>query len=152
MALFNKNKDTKAPEYLWNEVILEAYKNNTKKIVDFNCTIQTGRLIILTNDDRIIFASKKYGEENTIEEIKINDIMKVELNVVMDNKTKANMFALVPTFEMTNSINYIELKIITMDGISRFRLDNSSRMIIDYSDELEIVFTYLEKRIKNNEF
>jgi hypothetical protein len=152
MALFNKNKDTKAPERLWSEVILETYENNTKKIVNFNCTIQTGRLIILTNDDRIIFASKKYGEENTIEEIKISDIMKVELNVVTNNKTVAPMFALVTTFETVSTINYIELKIITMNRISRFRLDNSSRMIIDYSDDLEIIATYLEKRIKDNEF
>ena len=152
MGLFNSNKDTKTPEYLWSQLILDSYKDKTKKAVDFGCNINLGKIIILTNDDKIVLISKKYGETNTLREIEMKDIMKVELNIVTKNKTRASMFALVPTFEMVKTIDYLELKIITMDRISRFYLENLGSNIINYADDLEILFTYLEKKIEDNKF
>jgi hypothetical protein len=152
MGLFNSNKDTKTPEYSWSKIVLETYEDNAKKIVDFGCTIQLGKIIILTNDDKIVLISKKYGETNTVREIEIKDIMKVELNIVTKNKTKQNLFTVVPTFETVKTIDYIELKIVTFDRISRFYLENLGSQVIDYADDLEVIFTYLEKKIQDNKF
>jgi hypothetical protein len=152
MGLFNSSKDTKTPEYSWSQLIIDAYKDKAKKIIDFGCTIHLGKIIILTNDDKVVLISKKYGETNTLREIEIKDIMKVELNIVTKNKTRASMFSLVPTYETIKTIDYIELKIVTFDRISRFYLENLGTNIIDFSDSLEIIYTYLEKKIKNNEF
>ena len=113
MGLFNSNKDTKTPEYSWSQLIIDAYKDRAKKIVDFGCTINQGSMIILTNDDKVVIIRKKYGEENTAREIEIKDIMKVELNVVTKNKVKQSIFSLVQTYETIKTIDYIELKIIT---------------------------------------
>ena len=152
MGLFNSNKDTKTTEYLWSQLILDSYKDKTKKAVDFGCNINLGKIIILTNDDKIVLITKKYGETNTLREIEIKDIMKVELNIVTKNKTRASMFTLVPTYETIKTIDYIELKIVTFDRISRFYLDNLGSTIIDHADDLEIIATYLQEKIKNNKF
>jgi hypothetical protein len=152
MALFNKknNNNNNNNEVMWYEEILKTYEDITKKAFNFYCTNLSGDLFIITTDNKIIYSCRKYEDkkENT-QEINIDDILKVDLNVVSTNRTVAKYFTLVPTVETAQSIDYIELKIITLDKIYRCNIKKIAynKVNQDNFDNLEILATYLQTRI-----
>lgn len=155
MGIFNsKKEDIQEVSKAWYEEIQEKYVDNTKKVFNFGCSNLKGDIIILTNDNKIVYGNKN-GKDYFIDEIDISDIMKVDINAMMKNKTRHQWYnLLVLSFEETSKLEYLELKIITLDKIYRFKIDNANNTdkIQKRLDSVEILATYLERKIAKNEF
>lgn len=156
MGLFNsKKEENKEIIKTWYEDIQEKYANNTKKVFNFGCSNLKGDIIILTNDNKIIYGHKQSNNNCFIDEIDISDIMKVDINAMMKNKTSHQWYnLLILSFEETSKLEYLELKIITLDKIYRFKIVNANDTdkIQKRLDSVEILATYLERKIAKNEF
>ena len=153
MGLFNnKKEENKTQELQWYEAIIEENKNNTKKLFDFGCNMYIGTIIILTNDNKIICASRKNGSETECKTANIEDILKVEMMVQSKVKSQRQWWnPLLFTMEEVSRIEYVELKIITFDEVYRFKIYNGSNFQ-NKLDYLEILQAYLERKVKNNDF
>ena len=154
MGFFNKKEVNKSKTIIWYEEIEKAYKDVTRKTFKFSCMELTGELFIITINNKLIYSYKKYEENDITEVINIDEILKVDLNVITKNKTVVKYFTLVPTFDTVCDIDYIELKIITLDKIYRTKINyiGYSKENKNNFDQLEILNAYLERKIKNNIF
>lgn len=148
--LMEKEKiEKKEKEKLENDI--EYYRNNSKRIFNF-----TTYDIVLTNDDKIVFIyDEKKQHRDSIKRIDrivdIKDILKVD--IVAETRTKQVhnwMNILVFTMEQKQEIQSLELKIITLDEIIRYRINKSN--VPNFFDQLEILEAYLQRKIINNQF
>lgn len=155
MGLFNSNKkEVKEVSRPWYEEMQEKYADNTKKAFLLDTNIYRGNLIILTNDNKIIFIQTENCK--TIENIiDIADIMKANIVAVTSTKSVERLFTLRDTMEQIQQIQGYELKLITFDKVYRISvktpIGNKEKALKVY-DQFEILDAYLERKIKNNEF
>lgn len=164
MKLFNREsveekqvreqQEREMKEQVNNEI--EQYRMNSKKIFE----VGSCESIILTNDNKIVFVydenvQHRESTKRIDKIIDIDDILKVDMTCKTNTKYVHQWYnVLVYTMECKEQIQYLELKIITLDEIYRFKIDNvyARKTRERYFDNLEILMTYLERKIKNNEF
>ena len=131
---------------------IEQYRMNSKKIFE----VGSAESIILTNDNKIVFiydenVQHREPTKRIDKVIAIDDILKVDITCKTSTKYVHQWYnILVYTMEYKEQIQYLELKIITLDEIYRFKIDNvyARKTREKYFDNLEILMTYLEKNIK----
>lgn len=149
-----EKEEKEEKEKILNDI--EFYKNNSKKVFKFGLY----RYVVLTNDDKIVFIydeDKPHKQEQikTIDKIiDINDILKVDIICHTKTKQVRQWWNIVLfTMEEKQQLEYMEFKVITLDGIFRFILDVNAYIKSNgqqYADNLEILMTYLERKINNN--
>ena len=160
MKLFNKEsteerqtkeqQEREIKEQVNNDI--EQYRMNSKKIFE----VGFAESIVLTNDNKIVFAydenvQHRESTKRIDKVIAIDDILKVDISCKTNTKYVHQWYnVLVFTMEYKEQIQYLELKIITLDEIYRFKIDNvyARKTREKYFDNLEILMTYLEKNIK----
>ena len=160
MKLFNKEsmEEKQAREQQEREIKeqvnndIEQYRMNSKKIFE----VGFAESIILTNDNKIVFiydenVQHRESTKRIDKVIAIDDMLKVDISCKTNTKYVHQWYnILVYTMEYKEQIQYLELKIITLDEIYRFKIDNvyARKTREKYFDNLEILMTYLEKNIK----
>lgn len=160
MKLFNKEsmEERQAREQQEREIKeqinndIEEYRMNSKKIFE----VGSAESIVLTNDNKIVFVydenvQHRESAKRIDKVIAIDDILKVDITCKTNTKYVHQWYnILVYTMEYKEQIQYLELKIITLDEIYRFKIDNIyiKKTREKYFDNLEILMTYLEKNIK----
>lgn len=160
MKLFNKEsmEERQAREQQEREIKeqinndIEEYRMNSKKIFE----VGFAESIILTNDGKIVFVydenvQHRESAKRIDKVIAIDDILKVDITCKTSTKYVHQWYnILVYTMEYKEQIQYLELKIITLDEIYRFKIDNvyARKTREKYFDNLEILMTWLEKNIK----
>ena len=160
MKLFNKEsmEERQAREQQEREIKeqinndIEEYRMNSKKIFE----VGSAESIVLTNDNKIVFVydenvQHRESAKRIDKVIAIDDILKVDMTCKTNTKYVHQWYnILVYTMEYKEQIQYLELKIITLDEIYRFKIDNIyiKKTREKYFDNLEILMTYLEKNIK----
>ena len=110
----------------------------------------------MTNDNKIVFVydenvQHRESTKRIDKVIAIDDILKVDITCKTNTKYVHQWYnILVYTMEYKEQIQYLELKIITLDEIYRFKIDNAyaRKTREKYFDNLEILMTWLEKNIK----
>ena len=160
MKLFNKEsmeekqvreqQEREIKEQVNNDI--EQYRMNSKKIFE----VGFAESIVLTNDDKIVFVydenmQHRESTKRIDKVIAIDDMLKVDISCKTNTKYVHQWYnILVYTMEYKEQIQYLELKIITLDEIYRFKIDNAyaRKTREKYFDNLEILMTYLEKNIK----
>ena len=160
MKLFNKEsmeekqvreqQEREIKEQVNNDI--EQYRMNSKKIFE----VGFAESIVLTNDNKIVFVydenmQHRESTKRIDKVIAIDDILKVDISCKTNTKYVHQWYnILVYTMEYKEQIQYLELKIITLDEIYRFKIDNvyARKTREKYFDNLEILMTYLEKNIK----
>ena len=160
MKLFNKEsmeekqareqQEREIKEQVNNEI--EQYRMNSKKIFE----VGSAESIVLTNDNKIVFVydenvQHRESAKRIDKVIDIDDILKVDISCKTNTKYVHQWYnILVFIMEYKEQIQYLELKIITLDEIYRFKIDNvyTRKTREKYFDNLEILMTYLEKNIK----
>lgn len=160
MKLFNKEsmEEKQAREQQEREIKeqtnneIEQYRINSKKIFE----VGSAESIVLTNDNKIVFVydenvQHRESAKRIDKVIAIDDILKVDITCKTSTKYVHQWYnILVYTMEYKEQIQYLELKIITLDEIYRFKIDNvyARKTREKYFDNLEILMTWLEKNIK----
>ena len=160
MKLFNKEsmeekqareqQEREIKEQVNNEI--EQYRMNSKKIFE----VGSAESIVLTNDNKIVFVydenvQHRESAKRIDKVIDIDDILKVDISCKTNTKYVHQWYnILVFIMEYKEQIQYLELKIITLEEIYRFEIDNvyTRKTREKYFDNLEILMTYLEKNIK----
>ena len=160
MKLFNKEsmeerqvreqQEREIKEQTNNDI--EQYRMNSKKIFE----VGSAESIVLTNDNKIVFVydenvQHRESVKRIDKVIAIDDILKVDITCKTSTKYVHQWYnILVFIMEYKEQIQYLELKIITLDEIYRFKIDNvyARKTREKYFDNLEILMTYLEKNIK----
>ena len=160
MKLFNKEsmEEKQAREQQEREIKeqtnneIEQYRINSKKIFE----VGSAESIVLTNDNKIVFVydenvQHRESAKRIDKVIDIDDILKVDITCKTNTKYVHQWYnILVFIMEYKEQIQYLELKIITLDEIYRFKIDNTyaRKTREKYFDNLEILMTWLEKNIK----
>ena len=131
---------------------IEQYRMNSKKIFE----VGSAESIVLTNDNKIVFVydenvQHRESAKRIDKVMAIDDILKVDITCKTSTKYVHQWYnILVFIMEYKEQIQYLELKIITLDEIYRFKIDNAyaRKTREKYFDNLEILMTWLEKNIK----
>lgn len=142
MGIFNKNnKDNN--NIKWYDKIINDNKDNIKK---YFLVSNDNWLILLTHDNKICF----YSSDNE----RIIDIVDIiECNFIINTTNKINhnfLNILYLSFKEVQEINSIRVELITLDKVHKFTIYHFLRE--KDIDNLKIISTYLNKKIKNNEF
>ena len=150
MGLFNNNNNNnnKEKKTVWYQGVIDKEKENIKKVFYFeDYNIENGSVFILTNDDKIIYGEKN-KEGKTYKTFIISDIIKVD-TFVKSKVIHQNQWWNIMNFTMEDieKVEYIELKIITLDEIFRFRIKGYINKKEKF-DQLEILTAYIERKIK----
>lgn len=122
----------------------ELNKLNIKK-EDISIEIRNRNIfksLLYLKDKRLFFI---FSEKEIFKEIKIRDILKVEIETIEEHKGKQKIMALTPQYNIIEKIIGVRIKIITKEETYKVYIDGNS--LFEAKEKMERLKAILEKEI-----
>lgn len=128
------SKSTKAENIQWKS---QAFGDNNIRDEDIKSAFRSTFIgtisneLLYTDDRRLFYFENGYSNTNNnkSEEIKLEDILNIDLECTISEKNRKRIVALTTTYDNIKSITDVKIKIITEEKIYTINLDKTKESI-----------------------